>query len=42
LGGKKFETRPVKLGLSDGIFVEVISGVSKEDEVKIWNQPITE
>jgi HlyD family secretion protein len=42
LGGQKFEKRPVKLGLSDGIFVEVISGVSKEDEVKIWNQPITE
>lgn len=42
LGGQKFEKRPVKLGLSDGIFVEVISGVTKEDEVKIWNQPITE
>jgi HlyD family secretion protein len=42
LGGQKYEKRPVKLGLSDGIFVEILSGVSESDEIKIWNQPITE
>ncbi|MEM9050742.1 MAG: efflux RND transporter periplasmic adaptor subunit [Bacteroidota bacterium] len=42
IGEQKFERRDVKLGLSDGIKVEVISGVSEEDEIKVWNQPITE
>jgi len=42
VGDQKFERRDVKLGLSDGIKVEVLSGVSEEDEIKIWNQPITE
>lgn len=38
-GDQQFERRNVELGLSDGLFVEVISGVSIEDEIKIWNQP---
>jgi HlyD family secretion protein len=42
VGDQKFERRDVKLGLSDGIKVEVLSGVSEEDEIKVWNQPITE
>ena len=41
VGEQKFEKRPVELGLSDGINVEVVSGVSKEDKIKIWNQPQT-
>lgn len=39
-GDQKFEKRPVRLGLSDGIRVEVISGVEEGDEIKKWNQPI--
>ncbi|MCA1764148.1 MAG: efflux RND transporter periplasmic adaptor subunit [Flavobacteriales bacterium] len=39
---QKYEKRDVKLGLSDGIQVEVLSGVEPEDELKLWNQPITE
>jgi HlyD family secretion protein len=39
---KIFERRNVKLGLSDGIKVEVLEGLKKEDKIKIWNQPITE
>jgi HlyD family secretion protein len=39
VGDQKFEKRDVKLGLSDGINVEVLSGVNEEDEIKVWNQP---
>jgi HlyD family secretion protein len=38
IGDQKFERREVELGLSDGIFVEVKNGVSKTDEIKVWNQ----
>lgn len=37
VGDQEFEKRELKLGLADGINVEVISGVSKEEKVKIWN-----
>jgi len=36
--GEKFEKRELKLGTSDGINVEVLSGVTKDDEIKIWNK----
>ena len=29
---------PVKLGTSDGVNVEVLEGVTKDDEIKIWNK----
>lgn len=38
LGNQKFERREVELGLSDGINVEVLSGVSATDSIKMWNQ----
>lgn len=38
VGDQKFERKDVELGISDGIFVEVKSGISKEDKIKIWNQ----
>ena len=34
-----YERRDVVLGLSDGLIVEVLEGVSLEDEIKIWNKP---
>ncbi len=34
---QKFERRDVELGVSDGIYVEVKSGVTASDKVKIWN-----
>ena len=34
-----FERRDLELGLSDGLFVEVISGVTLKDAIKIWNKP---
>ena len=37
-GDQEFERKDVELGISDGINVEVISGVTEEDEIKIWNK----
>jgi HlyD family secretion protein len=34
-----YERRDVNLGLSDGLKVEVLSGLSASDEIKVWNQP---
>lgn len=34
---QKFERRDVELGVSDGIYVEVKSGVKLEDNIKVWN-----
>ncbi len=38
VGDQKFERRDVELGISDGINVEVKSGISKDDKIKVWNQ----
>ncbi|SDG58760.1 efflux RND transporter periplasmic adaptor subunit [Winogradskyella thalassocola] len=38
VGDQKFERKDVELGISDGIFVEVKSGISKTDKIKVWNQ----
>ncbi|ARV05861.1 efflux transporter periplasmic adaptor subunit [Polaribacter sp. SA4-10] len=34
----KFDKKDVKLGTSDGVNVEILEGVTKEDEIKIWNK----
>jgi HlyD family secretion protein len=39
VGDQKFEKREVELGLSDGLYVEVVNGVTMDDNLKIWNQP---
>lgn len=38
IGDQQFERRDLELGTSDGIFVEIKSGVSAEDRIKVWNQ----
>ena len=38
----EYEERSVELGLSDGIIVEVLNGVSEGEEIKVHNQPITD
>ncbi|MCH9660085.1 MAG: efflux RND transporter periplasmic adaptor subunit [Bacteroidetes bacterium] len=38
MGDQDFERKPIELGISDGINVEVKSGITEEDEVKVWNQ----
>ena len=37
-GPQQFERRDVELGISDGIYVEVKKGISKDDKIKVWNQ----
>lgn len=34
---QKFEKRTITLGVSDGIYVEIKSGISKDDKIKVWN-----
>ena len=38
IGEQKFEKKEIKLGLSDGVYAEVLSGVTKADKIKIWNK----
>ncbi|WP_138432242.1 efflux RND transporter periplasmic adaptor subunit [Winogradskyella algicola] len=38
VGDQEFEKKPLELGISDGIFVEVKSGITKDDKIKVWNQ----
>ena len=37
-GEGKFKRTDVKLGLSDGINVEILDGVKKGDKIKVWNK----
>ncbi|MBV1922579.1 MAG: efflux RND transporter periplasmic adaptor subunit [Flavobacteriaceae bacterium] len=37
VGDQKFERRDVTLGISDGINVEIKEGVTKEENIKVWN-----
>ena len=34
---QQFERKNVKLGISDGINVEILSGITANDKVKVWN-----
>ena len=38
IGDQNFERRDIEIGLSDGVNVEVISGLTKEDQIKVWNK----
>lgn len=35
---QKFQRKDITLGVSDGIYVEVKSGISALDKIKVWNQ----
>lgn len=35
---QKFERRDIETGISDGVNVEVVSGLTKDDKVKHWNK----
>lgn len=37
VGEQEFEKRDIKLGVSDGIYVEILDGVSADDKIKVWN-----
>jgi HlyD family secretion protein len=34
-----YERKDITLGLSDGLVVEVLSGLELTDEIKVWNKP---
>jgi HlyD family secretion protein len=38
VGEQVFERRDLELGISDGIFVQVLNGIGKSDKIKVWNQ----
>ncbi|MDC6350142.1 efflux RND transporter periplasmic adaptor subunit [Zeaxanthinibacter sp. PT1] len=38
VGDQEFERRDIEIGISDGVNVEVLSGITESDEVKIWNK----
>ncbi|MGS2762118.1 efflux RND transporter periplasmic adaptor subunit [Sinomicrobium sp. M5D2P9] len=38
VGEQKFERRDVETGISDGLNIEVISGLSENDKIKVWNK----
>lgn len=35
---QKFERKDIEVGISDGVNVEIISGLSEEDNIKEWNK----
>lgn len=35
---QEFEKRNVELGVSDGLNVEIISGINEDEEIKVWNK----
>lgn len=37
-GDQQFERKDVKIGISDGVNVEILEGLTMEDKVKIWNK----
>ena len=41
-GDQEFERKDIELGISDGIYVEVKSGIAVEDKIKIWNSSESE
>ena len=38
IGDQKFERRDIEVGISDGINVEILSGLTPEDKIKVWNK----
>ncbi|TYP98738.1 HlyD family secretion protein [Tenacibaculum adriaticum] len=37
-GEDEFEKRELELGTSDGVNIEIVSGITADDELKIWNK----
>lgn len=37
-GDQEFERKDIEIGISDGVNVEVVSGLTEDDEVKVWNK----
>ncbi|MEO0404606.1 MAG: HlyD family efflux transporter periplasmic adaptor subunit, partial [Bacteroidota bacterium] len=41
-GEDQYEERIIETGLSDGMMIEVLGGISKDDKIKKWSNPIYE
>lgn len=37
-GEQQFERRDIEIGISDGVNVEIVSGLEMEDKIKVWNK----
>ena len=37
-GAQEFKRKEISLGVSDGLYVEVLEGVTQQDNIKVWNQ----
>jgi len=37
-GEKEYEKQNIELGISDGIYVQVKDGISKDDKIKVWRK----
>ena len=38
IADQKFERKDIEIGVSDGVYAEIISGVTKKDNIKVWNK----
>jgi len=38
IGEQDFERRDLEIGISDGINVEILSGITENDKIKVWNK----
>ena len=38
VGDQKFERKDIEIGISDGVNVEIITGISEDDKIKVWNK----
>ena len=38
IGEDQYEKRELELGVSDGVNIEVVSGITADDDLKIWNK----
>jgi HlyD family secretion protein len=37
-GSQKFERREIQLGVSDGIYIQILNGIKPDDDIKVWNE----
>lgn len=37
-GEQQFERKDIEIGISDGVNVEIVSGITEDEEIKVWNK----
>ena len=38
ISDQKFERKDIEIGISDGVYAEILSGVTEKDNIKVWNK----